>query len=128
MEAFYIITTHKMKYIQILFQINNISEVLAQNTESLYNKVYNLTRNFKSYPRRLISDLIFAFTKHKSVSLIQLAKFSYKNNLLNSNKNIVASYSKFLSGNTIEKLSNKYNKYCIKQLAKHNKTIFVAID
>ena len=128
MEAFYIITTHKMKYTQILFQINNISEVLAQSTESLYNKVYNLTRNFKVFSRKHVSDLIFAFTKHKSVSLIQFAKFSYKNNLLNSNKNIVASYSKFLSNNTVEKLSTKYINYTIKQLAKYNKTVFVAID
>ena len=117
-----------MKYTQILFQINNISEVLAQSTESLYNKVYNLTRNFKVFSRKLVSDLIFAFTKHKSVSLIQFAKFSYKNNLLNSNKNIVASYSKFLSNNTVEKLSTKYINYTIKQLAKYNKTVFVAID
>jgi hypothetical protein len=117
-----------MKYTQISFQINNISETLAQNTESLYYRLYNLIRNFKTCSRRLISDLILAFIKHKSVSLIQLAKFSYKNNLLNSNKNIVASYSKFLSGNTIEKLSTKYINYSIKQLAKHNKTVFVAID
>jgi len=117
-----------MKYTQISFQFNNISEVLAQSTESLYYKLYNLTRNFKACSRRLISDLILAFTKHKSASLIQLAKFSYKNNLLNSNKNIVASYSKFLSNNTVEKLSTKYINYTIKQLAKYNKTIFVAID
>jgi len=113
-----------MKYTQKIFENKDILEKLSENAETIYNRLYSITRNIKSDGRRLLKDIVFGFSKVKNISLLWIAKVLSSKNT----KNKVASFSKFLSWNTAIKYMTKYVNYVIKQLWKEKWMVYVVID
>ena len=113
-----------MKYIQKMFENKQILKKMLENAETIYNRLYTITRNIKKEGRRLIKDMIFGFSREKTISLLGIAKVSVNNNT----KNKVSSFSKFLTGETPIKYTKKYINYVIKQLWKDKKLVYIAID
>ena len=113
-----------MKYTQKMFENKDILKKISENTETIYNRLYTITRNIKIDGRRLIKDIVFGFSKIKNISLLGIAKKVGSKNV----KNKVASFSKFLTKDTAMKYMKKYVNYTIKQLWKGKQIVYVAID
>jgi len=112
-----------MKYTDKIFKDNTILEKISSSAETIYNRLYTITRDIKSDWRKLIKDIVFGFSKVKDISLLWIAKTLNVKNI----KTKVASFSKLLTWDTPIKYIKKYTNYVMKKLWKEW-MVYVIID